>query len=237
MRIITVSDVHGRHESLYKAIERFKKEHFDKIVFLGDFADSYDRTNEDILRCYKMAMDLYYEFPDKVEWLFGNHDWQYYYGRHLCSGFRGDLCISLNPLINENRKIFKIAYGYENYLFTHAGIQQSWYNRHKDLINSCGGETIAENLNNMLQMRIAQDVLYEIGPQRGGDSRDYGGPMWADMHEIMDMYCSGPIEGYHQIVGHTPQNDIYEFTVNSNTSVTFCDVLGKHPDKFYTLDI
>ena len=134
MKILVCSDIHGEHEKLTNFFDKFLSENYDKAVLLGDLADSYTRTNEDILRCFKIALEMKDLLKDRMIWLWSNHDWQYYYGRQMCSGFRGDLCISLNPLLNEIHSYLQMAYEYDNYLFTHAGVQKKWYNKYKHLI-------------------------------------------------------------------------------------------------------
>ena len=240
VKVLVCSDIHGDHEQLSNAFDKFSTENYDKIVLLGDLADSYDRTNEDILRCFKIASDKKDLLEDRMIWLYGNHCWQYLFGRLMCSGFRPDLCISLNPFLNGIKDKLQIAYQIDNHLFTHAGVQRKWYNKYEKLINSFPGEDLAEQLNNMLNTLEGCIVLYEVGTKRGGMRYDYGGPMWCDRAE-MESY--GPLKGYHQYIGHIPNKYIEKIDKfeggkhYNNTSVTFCDVLQKLPNTFLTLEI
>lgn len=247
MRIFVISDIHGRHEILQTGFDKFLNEGYEKIILLGDLADSYDRTNEDILRCFKMAFDMKDLLGDRMEWLIGNHELHYMFAGQLCSGFRPDLGATLNPWLVENRHKLKVAYSHETekdtYLFSHAGVQRKWYNKHKDFIEQFvrGDNNLGMVLNDMIQTGKGTEILCEVGVKRGGMRYDYGGPFWCDKEE-MESY--GPIKGYHQVVGHTPQKfidkvDKFEGGKHyNNTSVTFCDVLkdGKEP-QFLTLDI
>lgn len=240
MRILTIGDIHGKHEVLQNGIDKYSSGGYDKLVLIGDLADSWDRTDEDILRCFKIAFDVKEKDGDKVEWLWGNHDWQYLFGRMMCSGFRSNLCATLTPLLTENRQLLKMAYLEGKYLFTHAGVQNKWYKKYEKEILSTEGKNIAECLNIMKDMGKFHDMLYEIGARRGGRYDEYGSPLWCDRTEIESF---NPIKGYHQIVGHTPQRFIERVekfgggSRYNNTSVTFCDVLDKQPDSFLTIDI
>lgn len=236
MKLMVVPDIHGRHEKLTTAFERFHEKGYDKVILLGDLADSWDRTNEDILRCFKIASDMKALLGDKMEWLIGNHELHYIFADEQCSGFRPDLAMTLNPWLNENFNIFKVAHQEGNYLFSHAGVQKHWYNKYKDEIEATPGDNLAEKLNNMLHKSSTKKMVTECGMMRGGWRGNYGGPMWCDRVE-MESY--GPIQGYHQFVGHTPQkfvDKVIRFEGGkqyNNTSVTFCDVIDK-VEKFWT---
>ena len=248
MKVLVVSDVHGQHEKLSLAFDKFEKEGYDKIILLGDLADSYDRSNEDILQCFKIALNKKRELGDNMELLMGNHELHYFYdGGYRCSGFRAELKAILNPYLTAHRDYFKVAYGIGTHLFTHAGVQREWYVKHFETLAKWAD--IAEidyleikNLWKILNV-VAQtsDVkaLHEVGTIRGGDVYDKGGITWCDQEE---MIWGGPLVGLHQVVGHTPQkfiNRVEEFEGNTrynNTSVTFCDVLG-NSSNFLTLEI
>lgn len=244
MKHLVISDIHGRHEILQTGLEKFAEGGYEKVVLLGDLADSYDRTNEDILRCFKLAFDAKEKYGDALEWLLGNHELSYMFPFQMCSGFRPELAATLNPWMVENRALFKAAYQHRNYLFTHAGVTKAWFKKYRETVYKfeeiTGSRKLADSLNAMLLTGEGVDKLCEIGMSRGGIRYDYGGPFWADREDHMRY---GPVTGYNQVVGHTPCKFIerivkFEGRQHNNTSVTFCDVLrdGKEP-KFLTLDI
>lgn len=245
MKILVIPDIHGRHESLRAGFDKFLSEGLDKVILLGDLADSYDRTNEDILRCFFMARDMKELLGDKMEWLIGNHELHYLFDDQVCSGYRADLAAHLRPWLQDNKTLLNVAYQEGNYLFSHAGVQRKWYDKYQKLIDDAfiivGPEcTLADQLNIMFTIGKGVQAMTEVGVKRGGWRGDYGGPFWCDREEI-ESY--GPIKGYHQIVGHTPQPFITEIRKfeggkqYEGTSVTFCDVLGRLPDTFLTIEI
>lgn len=235
MKVLVISDIHGRHEQLRNGFDKFLSEGHDKVVLLGDLADSFDRSNEDILRCFIIAKEMKKLLGDRMEWLIGNHELHYMFDDEVCSGFRPDLAASLKPWLMDNKKLLSVVWAYENetdaYLFSHAGVQRKWYKKYEKLIGEFeeGSDNLGITLNKMLDTRRGKNALTEVGVKRGGWRGDYGGPFWCDRVE-MESY--GPIKGYHQYVGHSPQRHIE--TVKKfeggkqykGTSVTFCDILG-----------
>jgi hypothetical protein len=237
MKVLVVSDIHGRHETLRNAFDKFLSGGADKILLLGDLADSYTRSNEDIMRCYKMAFDMKELLGDKVILLLGNHELHYMYplDGYMCSGYRPDLAAQLEHYIQDHRKHYLVAYQVKNYLFTHAGVQKKWLAKYESRLIKYAeliGKDIShkEDLADILNaVNESGDrwILHEIGTKRGGLRYDYGGPTWCDRDELMSY---GPVPGYHQIVGHTPQGFVNKQTKfegdkhYNNTSVIFCDV-------------
>lgn len=252
-KILIVGDLHGRLEALKIAIDKFIEDKYDKIVFIGDYTDSFVASNDEILEVVQLVIYLKERYGDKVILLLGNHDIQYmYFPDYRCSGFRPEIQTDLTELFNKNKQLFQIAH-YEgdndkkNYLFTHAGIQLKWYIKYIEPINFFREKYDLKEKNNIAELinclnEVKQrSILFEVGTKRGGMRYDYGGPLWCDKEEI-ESY--GPIPNCHQIVGHTPIQFIEKVTkfegdkYYNNTSVTFIDVLkdNKEPT-FLTLEI
>lgn len=251
MKVLCVGDIHGRHELVTAAFNTYLKDGYDKIIFHGDYADSFDRSNDDIIRTFNILLGMKQSYPDRVVLLVGNHDEQYF---HLntdgvrCSGFRPDLHATLFPMLMENRKLFRYAYGIRNYLFTHAGVNKAWFIKHYDTIFKWAGimaldvtelDQWWQIIDGISQTKDAP-ILYETGHVRGGWKNHIGGPLWCDKSEMLEH---GPIVGFHQVVGHTNQHFIRRVTAFEGkkkpypqTSVTFIDVLSDR-HQFLTLDI
>ena len=247
MKYLTVSDTHGRN-SWERAI--FEKEHnsntilqcyigkrFDKVVFLGDYVDSYDKTNEEILTNLKNIIDLKKQYPNDVILLLGNHDFAYLYNER-CSGYRPEMDMDIVELLNKNINLFKIAYQDKNVIFVHAGITKGWYNYHMLPIIEGKKETrytpylilcdnIADQLNLMFEFN--EPILRMCGRDRGGIDR-VGGPLWVDKENLYKK----PIEGFHQIVGHTAIDRIKVYDFKNNTKLTFTDCANK---EFYYINV
>lgn len=252
-KVLVIGDLHGRHELATKAYDIFLKEKYDKAIFLGDYADSYDRSDQDILRTFSIALSMKKDHPDQVELLIGNHDEPYFHTDlseardYICRGFRTTLHRSLSHILVPHQKEFSYAYGIGNFLFTHAGISYPWFFKHHDVI-SMWAERMDIDLEDVQMLHVILDnlkftsdkhILFEVGPDRGGLESNHGGPMWCDREE---MLVGGPLPGLNQVVGHTNQHYInrqHKFEGDKrykDTSVTFIDCLS-YRQQFLTLEI
>lgn len=254
LKVLVVGDIHGRHELVTEAFDVFLKQHYDKIIFIGDYTDSFDRSDQDIIRCINVVTGMKQTYPDGVILLIGNHDEQYLnhdvgYGIK-CSGFRPKLHLALSHVMIAKKKLFHYAYGIGNYLFTHAGVSQSWFLKHFDLLD-LWSERMSIDITDVTKLHIVlnnlqftsdKDVLLEIGPDRGGLDANYGGPLWCDQTEIL---LEGPLPGLHQVVGHTKQHfisrvhsfgDPNKKETYDDTTVTFIDCLS-YRHQFLSLEI
>jgi hypothetical protein len=228
MKHIIIGDIHGR--DIWNSIDISK---YDKVVFLGDYVDSFTISDEAILKNFQQITDLKKREPEKVVLLLGNHDVQYLlYPHHRCSGFRASMQKGLTYLFDKDKALFSMAYQYKNYLFTHAGISTVWY---KELMRlplaaelNKTSENLADLINQLAGTRGAY-ILHSVGYHRGG--KGHGGVLWADrMETITDM-----IDGYHQVVGHTAMDEVTR-NAYPGTSITYIDVL-QHHTYFHELDI
>ena len=195
-KILIIPDVHGR-KFWIDAVEKFKDEVSD-IVFLGDYLDPYAFEGigkDSALERFKDIIELAKSNP-KVHLLLGNHDWHYIVNLDTCR-LDFENYKEIKDLFAENKDLFKIAWSYENYLFTHAGVTNSWL-KHVQFYKSEFKPT-PECLNN-LEPRF----LSEIGYERGGDDRNGGSCLWADIYEHLN-YFKDPIENgtIYQIFGHS----------------------------------
>jgi 3',5'-cyclic AMP phosphodiesterase CpdA len=228
MKHLIIGDLHGR--DCWQDINTRK---YDKIVFLGDYVDSFEKSDFAILENLKKIVRLKKRQPDKIILLLGNHDVQYlHFPRHQIDGFRPSMQRDLTALFNNNRALFQMAYQRGNYIFTHAGITNSWYNEFLRLPSLDAlreeGDTIAD-LINKVEATTLRYLLYATSIYRGGYSN--GGFLWADQKETaIDM-----LHGHHQVVGHTrvPEAQTISF---SGRSVTYIDVLD-HLTYFHELNI
>ena len=195
-KILIIPDVHGR-KFWIDAVEKFKDEVSD-IVFLGDYVDPYTFEGigkDSALKRFKDIIELAKNNP-KVHLLLGNHDWHYIVNLDTCR-LDFENYKKIKELFEENKDLFEIAWSYENYLFTHAGVTRSWL-EHVQYYKPDFKPTV-ECLND-LEPRF----LSEIGYERGGDDRNGGSCLWADIHEHLN-YFEEPIENgtIYQIFGHT----------------------------------
>lgn len=213
MKTISIGDLHGLN--LWKEID---PEKYDKIIFIGDYVDSFKVSDDDILNNLKDIIEFKKKYMDKVELLLGNHDLQYMFIENLdihgCSGYRPSMSTSLHNIFKDNKDLFNVAFQYNDTVWTHAGIHYGWYKyRFKDYY----GDTIAEKLNNAFRNYYLP--LFDIGRRRGG-RYDIGGPFWCDQLELM----GSPMRDIDQIVGHTRRNYILT-EYKHDKQLVFIDVL------------
>jgi len=232
---ITIGDLHG--STAWREVAK-KVDEYDKIVFLGDYTDSFTHLNIEIKDNLSDIIDFKKKYPEKIELLWGNHDICYVYDdAPLCSGHRRDMKAQLKAdLIDDNKDLFKIAYQYENYLWTHAGVSNKWAKTNEKHLqdNADRCNNLADILNNLSQTTEGRAVLFTIGRIRGG--WEEGGPLWADKSETdKDFLKREALKEFHQIVGHSKVRDIVTETKEYG-SITYCDVLDT-VKKFYELKI
>ena len=225
MKILAVGDIHGR--SINAVIEDMDRN--DKVVFIGDYLDSFDETVAKQIYEFQRVIELKKENPDKVVLLIANHDWHYIDGYNGTSGFKQETFVQANPLFKENEDLFQLAYQVDNYLFTHAGIDARYWQEveeqapiflkrfsmnFEDL-----GKTYADKLNTLYKLRY--DHLFKVDGFRSNSRAPHnkpGGPIWADKRNTEKNL----LKSIHQIVGHTPVQEI-ERVGDDEQSITYID--------------
>jgi len=221
LKIISIGDIHGK--TYWKEVDPNK---YDKIVFQGDYVDSYYHKNAEIYANLLDIIQLKKDYSDKVILLLGNHDIQYMFldEGFGCSGFRPEMASNLNFLFKSNKNLFQIAFQIDNFLWTHAGVSTGWYDKNKNVIEKIGEKfstkNLADTFNHMLWLK-ENKILHQVGSCRGG-AYSFGGITWADRRETSTDYP----EGFHQIVGHTPIDEITKYG-DEKGSIRYIDVLGR----------
>lgn len=143
MKLQVISDIHGQHSKLIKALEEADKQEWDFRIFLGDY---FDRASvEEEKKMIQWLLDNINN--EKYRFLLGNHDtwaWKYVKGEmHLsdhqlwqveCNG--GEYTYSaINQIMEDSddtimdklnncfKKMQYINEEFEGYVFTHAGFR------------------------------------------------------------------------------------------------------------------
>lgn len=215
LRTISIGDSHG-----LDYWNQIKLELYDRIIFMGDYVDSFNIKDEDILNNLLNIIQFKKDNPGKVILLTGNHDVMYMFnnGEYMCSGFRQQMFDSLNKIFNDNKSLFQMAYEVNDTIWTHAGIHQGWYNdRFLKVVLEFPKEKLSEQLNNAFNAEYS--AIFDIGHIRGG-FHNVGGPLWCDTTELDNK----PLKTMNQIVGHNRKSEIY--TINRyNHDITYTDCL------------
>lgn len=217
MKIIAIGDIHG--ESKWKEIVNNPTVDLcnDKIIFMGDYFDSFDLSTEEIHTNFHEIVKFKEEHNDNVTLLLGNHDFHYTgLSTSHCSGFRrqtrNEMNLLLKTLVDNNTlEIVKVI---DNIIFSHAGISTTWAN------------DVSLDLNDI--ERSAKETMLKSPSMysfRGGYSADpYGNdvfqsPLWIRP----DSLLKDKLKGYKQVVGHTNMGR----SVKIDEGVAFVDALPK----------
>lgn len=225
MNILSIGDLHGNFvlDNVKSLIDKY-----DKIVFMGDYVDSFTLSNLTINKNLYDLIEFKKANSNKVVLLLGNHDLQYLFtdSIHRCSGYRPEMRFDLYDIFNKNKELFQMVYQKDNYLWTHAGIHTGWYKqRFNKFRKEHDIESISDQLNTAFE--LYEESLFDVGWYRGG-IYDVGGPFWADKKEM----TTNPLREYYQIVGHTRIDYIRTIYTHNNTSVTFIDIIENHISKY-----
>ena len=210
---IAIGDVHGL--DLWRDVVEAHPE--CRVVFLGDYLDPYGYVHKGkLLDNLRAIMQLKRDRPEDVVLLLGNHD-LHYFCDEACVGTRFDMEIAADAskLFLDNIHLFQYAFQYGEYLFTHAGVSQEWFDN-----DFCGdaARPIADQLNNPAADQVP--ALLRVGSARGGRACDTGGIFWADKSELEE-----PLYGFTQIVGHNRVAEVTEHTGPGGGRIVFCDCL------------
>lgn len=239
-KILTIGDIHGK--DIWK---RLVTEDCDKIIFIGDYVDAFDKTDEEIVNNLLDIIEFKKRWHSEVVLLIGNHELNYFpkfgHQHYGSSGYRPLIADKLRDIYSSYKPFFQYAYQLEDetrkYLWTHAGVTNSWYNRifspelnHQNILTE-DKLTVADELNMMFAEKL--ECMTQVGWERGGYHKQ-GSPLWADIREFTERGI--PLRGYYQIVGHNPVKDIRVHTVDGDTTIVFTDCLDKQ-EKGYIITI
>ncbi len=212
MKYRVVGDIHGQIELMKMAMNG---DH-DKVIFVGDLVDSWDRSVDDQIKCVEYAL----EFVDKgrMEVLWANHEWSYLDPIMRCSGYNSVVADYLIPFKNDVLTKFK-PFWYEGFLITHAGLTKQLWDEHKLTL---------DNFEQVLTewSKHISSPFFQISRYRGGYA-PVGGPLWCDFrHEFI------PIPELPQIFGHSRGKGIRQ---NGNS---FCiDTLENTAPQFFDFEV
>ena len=237
MKILIFPDIHGRtfwYDAFINNINNV-----DACVFIGDYTDpySYEGIANDMAleNLHNIVSVTSHNNPDKCIMLLGNHA-MHYINQVFCDYACGSRYSNFfarrysDALLKLDFKYAHVIHTNDkDILFTHAGINKTWYIAHQeselnheagnailfpqdDMLNNYNecfkDKTIADCINN-INDKYEFRALCEIGRARGGWDRA-GGPFWNDIHEIMfskDNFNLPYQDNVYQIFGHTQLQD------------------------------
>lgn len=210
MRIVQISDIHGRDE--WKTI--VKNEKADLWIFTGDYFDSFDIPAEKQIANFQDIMQFKRDNADKVVCLLGNHCFHYLRGVHeTYSGYQGAYAHIIQALLEEalSEKILQFAFLYDSILFTHAGVSKYWL-ASTGYIPEDGDIAAWINQINIKHFRFEMGINLSF---YGDDICQ--GPLWIRPASLL----KDGLKDYTHVVGHTQMEKI-QFKDNC----IFTDTLG-----------
>lgn len=219
MKVLFIGDIHGKTDWRWVLTHLM---YFEKIIFIGDYVDSFTVTSRVIEDNLRAIIALKIKYPDKIVLLLGNHDYAYVFNKSSTSGFRPEEYFDLHEIFETNWNLFDIAWGYESKkyfnadgtpkytLATHAGLTQTFksyyinnqFETEGTLLNKMYASHSAffnaplHEILNYLKDNIT--MMWIIGRARYGVNRT-GSVMWADKAELKKERYGG----IDQVVGHT----------------------------------
>lgn len=212
MTTIVLGDTHGR--DAWKKI--VNTEEFDRIIFIGDYFDSYDIPFEKQGNNFLDIIEYKKSGEKEVILLFGNHDYHYLPGiyEHY-SGFQHLNGPTIGIMLKDNLKELSMAYTFNNILFTHAGVTNTFLKN-----NEWGGESLVGWLNDLFHFKPLSFFFNGWNPYGDDISQS---PIWVRPRSLMQDSKS---LGLIQIVGHTQQNQIDIKGKSTGGKYYFIDTLG-----------
>ena len=201
MKTIVIGDVHGR--SLWKLIVN-QEQDADRIIFIGDYFDSFDISGVEQIQNFKEIIEYKETSGKEVIMLVGNHDHHYYpeVGYTGTSGYQRGIAPSITQVVDENRQHLQMAYSFDEFLFTHAGVSPTFMD------GEFGEEgwvedNVVELLNDLFKYKPKSFDFNGTDPY--GDNT-YQTPIWIRPRSLMAVnkkHDKGLKKRYIQIVGHT----------------------------------
>ena len=201
MKIIAIGDIHGREH--WKPIISEYLPNVDKVVFTGDYLDSFTVPRKIQFQVFKELIALKLENPEKIILLLGNHDYHYLpYTYCKYSGYSSDFKFKCRDIYREYSNLFQICYIYKNVIFSHAGISQTWFT---DFVNPYY-DTLEESINRLFFTKPGV-FDFRVGPNNDifGDNI-YQTPLWIRPKSLI----ADKLDGYTQVVGHTEYTAIWK---------------------------
>jgi predicted phosphodiesterase len=221
MKHLILGDTHGR-----PTWKKAAAEDFDMLVFLGDYFDSWDFSATEEIHNFREICQFKRDNPDRVTLLIGNHDFHYMptamsVGESY-SGFKTASGWNIREVLEENMDLLQMAYRFDKWLCTHAGVTKTWLNKTLE-INPDDKvffpiPIIDEYINDVFK-HSPRHFLFNGNEDTGDDITQ--SPIWVRPASLM----SDALDNYKQIVGHTRVGKINPKGVHDQ--FFFCDTLDK----------
>jgi len=221
-RTIAIGDIHGR--GIWQLI--VQKENPDRVIFMGDYWDSFDIPFLDQMYNFKQITQYARNSGKEVIMLTGNHDVHYQgwamNAHEYYSGYQAVNSYQIRTELEANQDLMHMAYKMDNFLFTHAGVTKTWL----ELMEIDNGENMVDVINGFAKYKpqvFAFGAVERSGYVDGYGNNVWQGPTWVRPRSLM---ADSKDLGYIQVVGHTGQNQIDIKGKATGGKYYFIDTLG-----------
>lgn len=223
MKILALGDTHGR--DIWKEI--VANETFDKVIFIGDYFDSWGLKFENQYQNFLDILEYKKQNIDKVVLLVGNHDYHYMDGVYeTYSGYQTKYRNVIQELLEEtlDKGLMQMCTIDDRVIYTHAGVTKTWCElKHIDITN-------LEGSINKCFMFTPQEFRFNGSDGSGDDITQ--SPIWVRPRSlVMDA-----VEGFDQVVGHTTQDRITTLPTHNLDKIHFIDVLNTSKEYLLVTD-
>lgn len=220
MKLIAIGDIHGRGE--WRQIIEHEKP--DMAIFIGDYFDSREKISPTVqLDNFRALCDLRRSNPDSVKLLLGNHDYHYSgYTERRYSGYNYEYADMIHFAMKKalSEELIQLAYLYNQYLFTHAGLTKTWS------LNAAMSsfhpriKRVDQFLNNILTYKPSL-LDFTSGPRwdQFGDEPCQT-PIWVRPNSLKED-CTYFIH----VVGHTEMESVQANIISDRYGAIFIDTL------------
>lgn len=128
-KILAIGDIHTKIwiiEKVAKVID-----HYDKVIFCGDYADDFKASPQDTLNTWNSLKDMQSQNRSKIELVIGNHDYIYVNDTpSLQSGYNPMTHVLIDAPENKSLKGWltglPVVIEIDGVAYSHAGIANEW---------------------------------------------------------------------------------------------------------------
>jgi UDP-2,3-diacylglucosamine pyrophosphatase LpxH len=215
-KTVILGDTHGRPH--WKHI--VASESPDRVIFIGDYFDSFDNTAVEQMHNFKEIIDWKQSGQSEVIMLIGNHDYHYMRGvSQYYSGYQSGARPAIEQLLYENRQHMQMAYGMGEFIFSHAGVSSDWLKIH----GYDNESNLIDWINDMWKYK--PNVFGFAGRDPYGDSK-ISSPIWIRPYSLQAANRDTLRDQFIQVVGHTTQGKIDTEGKSTGGRYYYIDTLG-----------
>jgi len=232
-KTLIIPDIHGKN--VWKKMVEVESP--DRVVFLGDYFDSFNIPGLDQIHNFKEIIEYKESKQSKVIMLIGNHDYHYYpeIGYNGTSGYQGGLAPNISQVVNENREHLQMAYTMDHFLFTHAGVSPYFM---EEMFGEDGYniDDIDLTLNELFKYK---PLLFDFSPYDFSGRGDHvkQTPIWIRPTALLKANKKSELKSkYIQIVGHTHMKHIDFEGKSSGGRYYFVDTLDDSQEYLTIVD-